>query len=62
MIASAKASTSPGGTSTIPSPAAAISCGPGSPRQPMTGTPAAIASTYATPKASSIDGMTNRCA
>ena len=30
---------SPGGTSTKPSPAAAISSGPGSPRQPIAGTP-----------------------
>ena len=41
----ASASGSPGATSRIPPPRAAISSGPGSPRQPIAGTPPAIAST-----------------
>jgi hypothetical protein len=44
-MAPASASTSPGGTSRMPSPASSISAGPGSPRQPIAGRPPAIAST-----------------
>src|SRR5215207_9611248 len=55
----ASASGSPGATSRRPPPAAAISSGPGSPRQPIAGTAPAIASTYATPNASSTLGSTN---
>ena len=42
---SARLSGSPGATSRIPPPLARISSGPASPRQPMAGMPAAIAST-----------------
>ena len=51
---------SPGSTRTIPRPAAAMSSGPPSPRLPIAGSPAAIASTNATPNGSSTPGITNR--
>src|SRR5206468_5702473 len=58
VIASASASGSLGGTSSMPPPSAAISSGPLCPLQPIAGTPQAIASTYATPNASSTLGIT----
>ncbi len=47
----------PAGTSSIPSPAAAMSSAP-VPAPPIVGSPAAIASTWATPKASWMLGIT----